>query len=218
MANLLTDDVRREQYAIHRARRIQCEKWFSLSGGVMVFNIIADIFGTMFSDILEKMTNINPCPVWALPISLAVYALMLFGTSSRRPQPVLIGVLLAFVRIALKPFSLFTIALLPIIVMAVTMRAWVSLSKEDGFPLFDISFDEREKRAAQMERITKHVAIETGKRRTAAPNAGEMSDLLDREGDTPVAMTDLSGYHDRSRHGKVGEQGRTVGFGSMDEF
>ena len=55
------------------------------------------------------------------------------------------------------------------------MRKWDALSLEDGFPQFDISFDEREKRAAKMERITKHAAIETGRRRTV--DNGNMDEL-----------------------------------------
>ena len=218
MASLFDDEVRREHYAVCRARRIACEKRFNLCGGVMVFIIIGDIMGTMFSGILEKMTDVNPCPVWLLPLSLTVYALMLFGTFSRKMLPVLVGVLLSIVRIALGPVTFFTLAFLPITVMALTMRTWVSLSKEEGFPLFDISFDERKKRAVQMERITKHVAIETGKRRTAAPDAGEMSDLLDTAGDTPVAAAELSGYHDRSRHGRITESGKAVEYGNMDDL
>ena len=54
--------------------------------------------------------------------------------------------------------------------------------------------------------------------RTAVPDAGEMSDLLDEAGDVPVAAAELSGYHDRSRHGIIVESGRTVDNGNMDEL
>ena len=77
--------------------------------------------------------------------------------------------------VMLAPFRFFTLAVIPIVFCFRSMRKWDALSLEDGFPQFDISFDEREKRAAKMERITKHAAIETGRRRTV--DNGNMDEL-----------------------------------------
>ena len=218
MASLLTDDVRREQNAVFRAQRIKCEKIFNVCGFFLILTALADLVGTILWSAFGLITSTNLAPAWCFPVSLAVYVLVLTGTFGRKMPTVLIGALIGAARLILNPIGFFTLSAIPILIICLTMRKWVSLSKEEGFPLFDISFDEREKRAAQMERITKHVAIETGKRRTAVPDAGEMSDLLDAAGDVPVATAELSGYHDRSRHGSIVESGRTVENGNMDEL
>ncbi|MBR5372992.1 MAG: hypothetical protein IK130_12360 [Oscillospiraceae bacterium] len=229
MASLLNDEVRREHYAVCREQRIKCEKLFSLCGGVMVGLCAADIISSLYLAIwvTYDMTVKNASHLvggWNLSnfgcliLSLAICVTVLLGVHARKTRTVLIGLILSPVRVVLEPLRFFTLAVIPIVVCFLSMRKWDALSKEDGFPQFDISFDERKKRAAQMERITKHMAIETGKRRTAAPDAGEMSDLLDTAGDTPVAAAELSGYHDRSRHGQITESGRNVAFGDMDEL
>ena len=218
MASFQTDEVRRERYGVLRAQRIKCEKRFSLSGALLAFVTAADIIGSILFSTFGLITTVGAEMLACLPLSLAVYVLMFAGITKRSMMPLLIGALLSAVRVALCPASFFLPTFFPLLIAILTMRKWDALSKEEGFPKFDISFDEREKRAAQMERITKHAAIETGKRRTAAPDADAMSDLLDTEGDVPVATAELSGYHERSRHGRIVESGKAVEYGNMDDL
>ena len=225
MASLLNDDVRRERYAVLRMQRIKCEKCFSRCGALLVGIGAADIISTLYMAIWTAYSNAtnHALAEWVpniicLPISLAVYVTVLVGVHMRKRVPLHIAMCLSFALMFMRLVSFSTVAIVPIVLCWLSMQKWEELSMEEGFPQFDIGFDERAKRAAQMERITKHTAIENGQRRTAAPDADAMSDLLDEAGDIPIATAELTEYHDRSRHGRIEESGKAVEYGNMDEL
>lgn len=217
MANLLTDEVRRERYAVCRARRIRCDKTFNLCVSMLAFIVLLDIAASIAFSVAGKMWDVDNRMLLGLPFSLAIYIAELFGIYKRNHFITLVVLLITPIRVFFQ-LSVFAMAAIPFFIAELTMKKWEGLRKEDGFPKFDIDYAERESRAAKQAAITKHVAIETGKRRLAAQNADEMSDLLDEQGDIPVASAELSGYHDRSRHGKIGEQSRTLLHGGMDDL
>jgi len=153
MTGLLTDDVRRERYAVLQEERIRCEKQFDRCGTFLAYAAAADIIGNIIvMAAIGLVTPIGTEMLLCIPLSFVIYALILTGISDRRMQRAVIGAALAVLRIALVPFSFFLLAVIPILASLLAIRKWETLSKEDGFPEFDISFDERGKRAAQIGR------------------------------------------------------------------
>ena len=217
MANLLTGDVRREQYAIHRAQRIRYEKIFNLCAWILLFLAVGELVSTVLLSVFSATWGYSGSPLLGAPVSAAALALAFTGIYRRNRLMIASAIVVSMLRMLFGiSFLLFTVPLLAVtLVMA---QKWEQLSRHDGFPRFDIDYGERYSRAEKQARITKHVAIETGTRRLAAPNAGEMADLLDSSGDVPVATAELSGYHDRSRHGADITRGKTYSSGDMDEM
>lgn len=217
MANLLTDEVRREQYAIHRAQRIRYEKTFNLCAWILLFLALGELVSTVLLTTFSATWGYSGSPLIGILVSAAALAAAFTGIYRRNRVLIAAAIVVCALR-QLLGIS-FLIPAIPLLAVSlVTAQKWYQLSKHDGFPRFDIDYAERESRAEKQARITKHVAIETGKRQLAAPNAGEMSDLLDIGGDVPVAAAELSGYHDRSRHGADITRGRAYSSGDMDEM
>ena len=71
-------------------------------------------------------------------------------------------------------------------------------------------------KAKTAERVTKRAAIAEGVRSDAAPNAGDIQDLLDTG--AQAAAAELSGYHDRSRHTVNVQSQKKYSSGDMDEI
>lgn len=95
-------------------------------------------------------------------------------------------------------------------------KQWEALSQEEGFPHFKIDLNRTNQKAKTAERVTKRAAIAEGVRSDAAPNAGDMQDLLDTG--AQAAAAELTGYHERSRHVSGVQTQRTISSGDMDEI
>ncbi|MBR5372990.1 MAG: hypothetical protein IK130_12350 [Oscillospiraceae bacterium] len=153
MTGLLTDDVRRERYAVLQEERIRCEKQFDRCGTFLAYAAAADVIGNIIMiAAIGLVTPIGNELLICIPLSLVIYALIFTGISDRMMLRAVIGAALAVLRIILVPFSFFVLAVIPILASLLAIRKWETLSKEEGFPEFDISFDERGKCAAQTVR------------------------------------------------------------------
>ena len=217
----LTDEERETRYiGLRKKKRISdilCAIPFF--PGVLIF-IVAAV--SMFSAVGDEMVGngwggILQCLCMAASAVITVYA-----AYTRRLRYIIAGAVAVVLLdiISLTGVSLILVlSLIPAVVGAVI---WSKLEKEEGFPLFRITYGELSERRKTAEQKTRYRAVESGSRRVTDPQlAGGMGDLLDLQEDTPQLTAVLHNYHERSRNaqGELNAPMSDVGeYGKMDEL
>lgn len=114
----------------------------------------------------------------------------------------------------------FLLSAIPAVIVSVLTlwihKQWDFLREQEGFPHFKAELNETNARAKKAESIIKVHAVAEGARAEAAPNAGDMQDLLDTG--AQAAAAELSAYHDRSRHTVNVQTQKKYSSGDMDEI
>lgn len=220
MSNLYTDEQQEQRYAHLRDKKKKTETMFA------VFWIL-----TALCDALCLMMAMN------FTVGTGQYLVILFDIVLAVLQ--FLGLYLRIGRFTLSSFLPmaagyicglsaashngtlnFALSIIPI--AAVTgwglwlQKQWAFLKEQEGFPTFKIDRNQTQQRAKNAERITKLASIAEGARTEASPNAGEMKDLLDTG--AQAAASELSGYHDRSRHVSGVQTAKQYTSGDMDEI
>lgn len=214
MASYLDDQTRAAHYGVCRAKKNRYEKildfwmWVAVIAllGTLVIELFVNFFlyGFFLADtehVVNAFTNI-------IGSALGVYAIYL------RKWP--ITFLAAYVAIFCNVFIAVAAA-----VAGVVHILLAKLSKEEGWPLFDIPYDEQAQRLKNQESIIRHRAVALGERRAAesaesavSTENTEMHDILDERADTLSVKP--KGYHDRFRDAQPEDRLHTFESGIMD--
>ncbi|MBR3267402.1 MAG: hypothetical protein IKI58_01535 [Oscillospiraceae bacterium] len=216
MASIYTDEERTARYAKLRQKKRVYEKIFDIC---MIAAIIFGLFAVR-DFLLVLIAGLMRLSLPSILVSL--FGLVCtFGT--------VIAVYLKQIRVSAAVlflclfFSFLGIynGITPLAVIcgvtAVTDYYWYRLSQEEGFPLFDFSYEEQQEREKVLQRYTENRAIEAGLR--ANPDAqgeadSEMTDLLD-ETLQPVPAVP-AGYKSRYENAHVYEKRIEYQPGVMD--
>lgn len=214
MASYLDDKTRAEHYGRCRAKKKRYERildfcmWAALLAGAMT--VIPKLFVNGFMNLLfvRNMEMLLEALSRTLGAAVAIYAIYL------RKWKITIPATLA--ALACNIFVALATA-----VSAVVHWYLHRLSQEEGWPLFDIPYDEQEQRRKNTEKIIRHRAVALGERVISAPTeetaeAAEpgMYDILDERAD--VLNGSLSGYHDRFRNAQPEDRVNSFEPGVMD--
>ena len=202
MASIYTDEAREARYGKLRIKRNRCEKWLGwimwailLIGALslipgFVDGLLGGLFrGELFTFFGFLFSVVNFCA--------AVYAVYAKKWQHTIAAIVLIAVLGAITASINYKMAASTFNIIPLIPTFFIDRVWAELEKEEGFPLFDISYAEREERRRNMEKLTEARALRAGYRVAQTEQTSDMSDLLDSGRDAPVMAAHPRGYHDR---------------------
>lgn len=210
MASLYTDEVREERYARLRCKKNKLDKQYGILGQIAVFlagcGLIAgglmSFLNGIFLNPMELISFI-PSAAQAVMVVLAIYKrepkftglmmLAFFGCD-------VVGALLGKVNLLFNGMFIFLVFCL------ILDFRWDKLRKEEGFPLFDITYEEREKRNQIREEQARNRALQAGVRTAATEQSSDMGDILDDGFDTPVLAPHLHGIHDRGQFAVGGTQ------------
>ena len=230
MPSLYTDSVREARYAKLRAEKNRLEKIYNILGWIALFTmggglIMAALSAFLVGIFLDPMEIVKFVPE-------AGQVVCVFAALYKR-EPKFTGLMmLGFIACGLvstllsgAPSSamdvsfLLNFAFIFLIVCLVYSFRWNKLTKEEGFPHFDITYEERQKRMQIQEEQSRNRAVRAGVRVAATEQTSEMGDILDAGFDAPVLAPHLTGTHDRSKNA-VGGMKRPAAYtaGEMDEL
>lgn len=190
------DKLREERYARNRLIRNRLDHTFDISMWVTILVSllpvvnaviygVAALFTAQVGELFKAVCTLVGCAATIL----AIYQKKVrFGI-------IMLGVVLLMV--VCGGSVLIHIPIL-LFVLCVSYR-WEQLSQEEGFPLFDISYREREQRQKLQEQYAKERALQSGARVASPEQQSDMHDLLDAEKDTPIFSAELKGYYERNR-------------------
>jgi len=224
MASALTDEERGRQYDIMREEKKRCEKVYNICGWVIIGLAVFIVLPSIYSAFLHAMFRFEVRPIGETALIIAMFLFGLFGIARRSYYLTGISlVLMVFVDGCVRqitgipeilPHFTFAFSIVSIIVGYIHWR-WGKLKDQEGFPDFNISYQERAQHEAAMQKQREnHLLAEGAERRQ--PNSGEMTELLDEE--QTALPAELSAYKDRfTQHTeKAGERQYTKG--EMDEL
>lgn len=230
MPSLYTDSVREARYAKLRAEKNRLEKIYNILGWIALFTmggglIMAALSAFLVGIFLDPMEIVKFVPE-------AGQVVCVFAALYKR-EPKFTGLMmLGFIACgvvstllsgapssAMDVSFLLNFAFIFLIVCLVYSFRWNKLTKEEGFPHFDITYEERQKRMQIQEEQSRNRAVRAGVRVAATEQTSEMGDILDAGFDAPVLAPHLTGTHDRSKNA-VGGMKRPAAYtaGEMDEL
>lgn len=192
MATYMDDQTRMAHYDKCRTKKKRNERvldvcmWVAIIGGAM------EVIPTLFVNGLLNGIFIGNIPTFLGALfSTAIVLFAIYAIYLRKPVITAIA--------ALAVFFIEPLLFLATLVSIVPHIELTKLSKEEGWPLFDISIGEYQQREKNMEKIIQRRAVELGARRVTDPVAGdaEMHDILNESSD--AVLIPPVGYHDRFR-------------------
>lgn len=230
MPSLYTDSVREARYAKLRAEKNRLEKIYNILGWIALFTmggglIMAALSAFLVGIFLDPMEIVKFVPEAGQVV--CVFA-ALYKREPKFTGLMMLGFIVCGVVSTLlsgAPSSamdvsfLLNFAFIFLIVCLVYSFRWNKLTKEEGFPHFDITYEERQKRMQIQEEQSRNRAVRAGVRVAATEQTSEMGDILDAGFDAPVLAPHLTGTHDRSKNA-VGGMKRPAAYtaGEMDEL
>jgi|GEM_PF-2032605 len=222
MASLYTDEAREARYAKLRTKKKRLDITLDIIMRIVLFTMGLGVVINAIGGLLSVL-SLNFLDGISFLLDLAMVAAVVYAIykRDRLTSAIVLGITIVFpmIRGFASGFGLSVNLFAPVIMIAVLIVdvQWYQLSQEEGFPLFDISYQERQERQKQLEKVSLNRAVASGVRMASTEQNSDMSDLLDAGFDRPVMAQPLSGYHERMKDAKPGVQ-RAAGYqpGVMD--
>ena len=202
MASIYTDEAREARYGKLRDKRNRCDKWLGwIMWGVLLIGAFSLLPGFV-SGILGGLLKGELFSFFGFLFSVVNFCIAVYAVYAKKWKHTLIAIPLiailgAFTMSIDSRMAAATAYIIPLIPTFFIDRTWGQLEQEEGFPLFDISYAEREERRRNMEKLTEARALRAGYRVAQTQQQSDMSDLLDSGHDAPVMAKPVHGYHDR---------------------
>lgn len=216
MASIYTDKAREARYDKLRIKKNRYEKILGICMLLSLFIGIATFISGIFFGLLSGafLGDISVLVISFLATACNAFAIYAIYAKNWKITIAAIAIAIAMVPFGMNDIVL-VLALIPALIVHVL---WKKLSQEEGFPLFQITQDEYDKRRQALERQTKKHALEEGVRVASTEQTSEMGDLLDDGFDSPVMPGELHAYHDRSRNANTVETAPSRQTGNMDSL
>ena len=204
MANILTDESRLTRYSVLRKRKKILETIFDISMFLIILAAATEIIPQFISGVLQGffLGELRPFFVFlGVTLSMAFFVYALFRRDWRFLLPALIlsllltgGGFFCGLGSLLSPFA--------IAAALIVSFFWLKLQKEEGFPLFEITFNEEQERQKVQEKRTEYRTLQAQIREAQEkPDSNaEMTDLLDADSQKDFMPAHLSNYHERYRN------------------
>ena len=225
MPSFYTDEERSRRYGELRERKKWLDRAYSISMfvtlGIALFLLLPCLYMTFMQGIFLFQIS----QVFNMLILLLMFAFQVCGIYSRRWQFTAASVATEFVMETMKMKLVGIESILPWFMVGfscVTVFVFVchyannKLSQEEGYPDFDISYEERAQQKKQMEARQMHRILQE-EAKPADPNAeSDMTDLLDEAQRTAPAA--LTAYRDRHTLNTQNAGEKQYVPGEMDEL
>ncbi len=188
MASIYTDEARRERYDRLRAKKKRLDKCLDIVMWLALIGAFIGVVSGFMSGVLNGVLygNLKPFFIWLL--DTGIYGVMIWAIYAKNIKLTLIAMgIVALSSIAVIAGGEIPDGLVLLIPVLIVDIQWDKLSKEEGFPLFDISFREYEDRERHQTEIARNRALAAGVRvATAEGDGADMGDILDAGFDKPV--------------------------------
>lgn len=198
MASIYTDAEREERYDKLRRKKRQLEKILDiLMWGFLIFAALLMI-GGISSGLLGGLLGGGLGDFFDFLVTALLCAAAIYVIYAKKIKHTLIALGAGVLLMALTGMG----SVIPLVAMIACIPvdiAWGKLEKEEGFPLFDISYAEREERQKASEQMVYQRALDAGVRIASTEQTSDMGDLLDAGHDAMVIAAPLRGSQDRFR-------------------
>jgi len=201
---MYSDREREERYGRLRARKNKLEKQHDILGWVVMGTVGLGAVISIFSGVLYGVF-VDASQFFYTLFELAEAGAVIYAVY-KRDWRITLGVLIGYILLTAIQVGAFdghfSIVDLVVVLLGVELyidRQWFKLSQEEGFPHFDITYAEREKRQQIQEELMRNRALQAGVRVASTEQTSGMGDLLDADSDAPVLAPHLQARHDRSR-------------------
>lgn len=215
MASLYTDAEREARYSALRTKRRRCDRVFDICMYMALgFGLLA--LQSTLSFFTAGMATGN---ITSLALGI-IYTAPLIG--------LVIAIYLKDIRVSVGEFfALFLLLngadrlafsglMIACIATVLTDYFWLELSKEEGFPMFEIGYEEEKERNKALQQYADNRAIAAGVRAENTGTDDEMHDLLDEGHDVQQVYQPLHGMHERFRNAQAYENQYSYVPGVMD--
>ena len=204
MVSVYSDKVREERYFQLRRKKKQCETCLAFCLAAFALIMFAELVGGACSYSMAVGLHVNAIAKlqrYHLLPNLAVFAVGLSGILFRKWLPALIGavgILLVTFAGWMTPICIGTFGLIPLGFTVAAGLQWASLKKEEGFPRFQIDFEEYEVNRKAQTNFVQQRALQQGVRTAQQPldPDAQMTDIANASEIQALPST-LWGYHDR---------------------
>ena len=201
MASIYTDDYRLARYSKLRKRRDIIEKVLAISMLIALILAAGEVIPALLNSILGGLSLLREISDFFLAVlgiacmAGAIYAIYKREWVITLIVFVLIPILAAFG--AVRYLGVFQPV--PLLAALICDVFWLKLSKEEGFPQFQLELNRHEATEKAWNFTSRKNAVESGARAAATGTTADsdMHDLLDETAETLNA--DLKGYQDRSQ-------------------
>lgn len=203
MPSVLTDEQRSKQYGELRDKKRKIEKAYHISGAVIIGLSVFIVLPSIYTAFLHAMFRFEVRAIWETALIIAMFLTGLFGISRRSWH--ITGaslVLMIIVDAAVRQLSgipeilpYFTSAFSAVSAFVLFLHwNWEKLRNAEGFPDFDISYEERVQHEKTVQRQHMNRLLAEGAERSSLDN-GDMTDLLDES--KSALPAELTAYKDR---------------------
>lgn len=201
MASIYSDDYRLVRYSKLRKQRDIIEKILGFSMLIALVCAAGEVIPALLESILGGFALLREIGDFFLAVlgifcmAGAIYAVYKREWIITLVALVLLPILTAFG--AVRYLGVFQPV--PLLAALICDIFWLKLSKEDGFPQFQLELNRHEATEKAWDFTSRKNAVESGARTAATGTAADsdMHDLLDETAETLNA--DLKGYQDRSQ-------------------
>lgn len=199
MPSIYKEDERLARYSKLRKRRDTIEKVLGITMLAAIIAALGEIVPALLNSILGGLTLLRGLDEFILALAgIALMAAVIFAIYKRDWR-------ITLVILILTPFCIgFGVAQylgilqpLPLISALICDIFWAKLSKEEGFPQFQLEVNRQEAAAKAWDFTARKRAVETGARAAASADSSDMHDLLDDSAEE--INSDLTGYQERNQ-------------------
>lgn len=202
--SIYTDKARLERYSVLLQKKSRCEKVFAVCLGIYAFIMAAELIGGVCSYgismglVLNEAADIKG---YHLLPNLLAFSLGLAGILFREWKLSLAGaagILLVAAEAWLTKFQIGLFGFPLLLAAAAAGFQWAKLKKEEGFPRFQIDYEELQAREKSQVSYIQHRALEQGVRteQQALDPQADMTDLTAQPQPSALPAM-LQGYHER---------------------
>ncbi len=199
MASVYTEDERLVRYSKLRKRRDRIEK---ILGAVMLVALVAaagEVIPALLDSILGGLTLLRGLGEFFLALAGIVLMAAAVFAVYKRDWRITLGVF-ALIAVGIGGGAVRYLGVLQPLTLTAALVChifWARLSKEEGFPQFQLEVNRQEAAAKAWDFTARKRAVETGARVAASEGSGDMHDLLDDSAEE--INSDLTGYQERGQ-------------------
>lgn len=212
MVSMYTDEARLKRYSVLHAKMEKCEFWFGKCLLISIVVSLAESVGNIFAKPVANLVQgkLVPNSISTLLVVLTM-GFTVFAITQRNRKLILAALVAVVLCFCAGWYTQFQIGAIQIMPLSIALRyafTWNMLENEEGFPRFQIDWEEHGNREKSQVSYIERRALESGARveqEALDPNA-QMTDIIDAPEEVQQLGAKLHNYHERSRNSDAAVQ------------